>query len=165
MQQNLIALMTVFGVALFNGCGGGPGDTPELGQVDGKVTLDAKPLDKATVTFRPEEGRPSSGTTDSEGHYTLQYSTSETGAKVGKNTVSISTAQAEPEEEDCSKVEYEEESVDPIPPKYNTESANNPDMTVEVKPGENTFNFDLKSDGTRKASGRRPVAPDPCACE
>jgi hypothetical protein len=49
------------------GCGGG-GESA----IEGIVTLDGKPLDKATVTFAPVEGgRPISGMTESDGTFKI----------------------------------------------------------------------------------------------
>jgi hypothetical protein len=51
-----------------------------------------------------------------------------------------------------------------IPPKYNEKT----ELTVEVKPGRNTLNFDLpaapgpadSATGPRTAPGRKPSTPD-----
>ncbi len=122
------------------GCGGTPDDTPELGTVSGTVTLDGSPVPKATVTFKPEEGgRPSSGTTDDQGYYELQYSLSSSGAVPGKHMVRITTATTITNEagEDVDVPET-------IPAKYNTES----ELTEEVKPTSQTIDFELKSEST-----------------
>ena len=45
--------------------------------------------------------------------------------------------------------------LDPIHPKFNTDAINNPDMSVEVKTGDNTFNFDVTTDSSaRSKSGK-----------
>lgn len=63
---------------------------PELGTVEGTLTIDGEPASGVRVTFMPEgEGRPSSGTTDGSGHYELAYSSSHMGALPGKHAVGI----------------------------------------------------------------------------
>jgi len=75
-------------MVLFTGCGG----EMKVAPVSGTVTLDGKPLDRASVVFKPEAGgRPSFGVTDADGRFTLAYSMNEDGAEVGPCTVTIST--------------------------------------------------------------------------
>ncbi|MEQ8638169.1 hypothetical protein [Gimesia maris] len=107
-------------------CGGGGIAPPELGQVTGKVTLDGAPLTDASVTFMPEKVRASSSMTDSEGKYDLVYIRDEKGAAIGPHKVVV------------SKLVNEKEV---IPEKYNSET----ELTADVKPGANEFNFDLTS--------------------
>ena len=113
------------------GCGGGgAGDQPELGQVSGVVTLDGQPLPNATVEFSPEQGRPSIGKTDEEGHYELQYTQDETGAKIGPHKVRIRTFDyATPD------------AAERVPAKYNEQT----ELTADVTPGSNTIPFELES--------------------
>jgi hypothetical protein len=64
----------------------------KVAPVSGVVTLDGKPLDRASVVFKPEAGgRPSFGVTDEQGRFTLAYSMDEDGAEVGSATVTVST--------------------------------------------------------------------------
>ena len=89
MRQSSMALCA--GVALcglLSGCGSGD---MKVAPVAGIVTLDGEPLERASVLFLPDEGRPSFGVTDSEGYYTLIYSHKENGAEVGPCTVQVST--------------------------------------------------------------------------
>ena len=103
-------------------------DRPELGQVQGTVTLDGKPLVSAAVIFMPQPGRASRGKTDKEGHYELTYIRDILGAKLGTNNVRISTyGEAGP--------------VELVPAKYNRQTT----LAEEVKPGKNTFDFALES--------------------
>jgi len=140
----LICLLT----ALLAGCGGGgPSDTPDIGEVSGTVTVDGQPGAGLMVTFQPESGRPSMGTTNDSGYYELQYTADAMGAKVGKGYISISTPQDTGEgygEADDSGEGYAE-TEDPIPAKYNVEATDNPEMQVEIKPDGNTFDFDIKT--------------------
>jgi hypothetical protein len=127
---------------LISGCGGGPGDTPEMGTVTGTVKMDGKPLKKALITFIPldhEKARQSVGTTDENGDYELKYSLRETGAMLGKHKVTISTA-------GLSENEYSENSGggEKVPARYNVNS----ELTAIVKPGTQTIDFlDLTSEG------------------
>jgi hypothetical protein len=139
------SLYTIFGViplALFvlPGCGGGPGDTPEIGNVHGTVKVDGKPKEGLQVVFQPESGRPSTGKTDDSGQYSLRYSEDEDGAKVGKGVMSINTPA--PAGDDCCGGGGET-FVDPIPPRYNINAASNPEMQKDVKSGDNEFDFDI----------------------
>ncbi len=69
------------------GCG--RSDLPELGRVQGTVTLDGKPLAGVIVTFQPDSGRPAVANADSEGRYDLMYTNDVKGATVGQNTVKV----------------------------------------------------------------------------
>ena len=119
------------------GCGGGPTDYPDMGTVSGTVTMDGQPLVDARIAFQPEGNRPSYGVTDSSGYYTLTYSATKEGAKVGKHKVSISTFRDEGDPEDPQI------TAETVPNKYNTKS----ELTAMVEGGSNTFDFALTSDG------------------
>lgn len=127
-----LATITLFAV----GCGGGLGDTPELGNVAGTVTLDGKPLPNATVTFVAQDGeqqRPATAQTNEAGEFTLKWSRAHDGAPPGKYLVKIRTGGSE----DGEVVEEK------VPAKYNT----NTELVEEVKPGDNDFEFKLDSKG------------------
>ena len=83
----LLGLLSVIG------CGGVPSDQPETASVTGTVTLNGNPLSNVIVTFSPTGGRPSVGTTDEYGSYTLQYTAKTPGAVIGEHTVSIAFAE------------------------------------------------------------------------
>jgi len=127
---------------MVSGCGR-TADGPQLGKVSGQITLDGKPLANAVIGLTPEgqSGSPSYGTTNEQGQYTLKYSQDRQGATVGRNLVRITTARMEEDEQGEDK-----EVPEKLPPKYHVEAESNPDMQVEVKPGENTFDFELKSE-------------------
>ncbi|RCS48251.1 carboxypeptidase regulatory-like domain-containing protein [Bremerella cremea] len=61
-----------------------------LADVAGVVTKDGKPVADATVVFSPTEGRPSSGTTDEQGVFHLQFTAEHEGAVLGTHNVTIS---------------------------------------------------------------------------
>ncbi|QDT14423.1 carboxypeptidase-like regulatory domain-containing protein [Alienimonas californiensis] len=121
-------------VAVASGCGG-PSDRPELGEVSGTVTDGGAPVVNASVEFHPQEGRPSVGTTDAEGRYSLQYTVDAAGAKVGTHTVRISPYNEPPPPPDSA------DAGKPAPPPAAPVTVPEP---VNVEAGENTFNFDLE---------------------
>jgi hypothetical protein len=132
----------LIGIALLvvasSGCG--PGG-PDIASVEGTVTMNGKPLPNAAVVFIPENGRPAGATTDSEGHYVLNFTTGRKGAIPGKNSIRITTLRDAGEDENGKPVPGSKET---IPMEYNIAST----LTFTVKDGEkNVANFDLKSGG------------------
>jgi hypothetical protein len=112
------------------GCGG-----TDLGQVTGKVTMNGQPLANVEVEFQPaDNGRPSSGVTNAEGVYELQFSSQEKGALIGEHTVRINAAEG-------GDGDDEENPAKPtvIPAKYNTQST----LKKTVNSGQQTIDFDL----------------------
>jgi hypothetical protein len=119
------------------GCGS---DLLELVEVTGTVTLDGKPLPDAEVIFQPADGRPSSGRTDTEGRYTLQYMDDKSGALPGMHSVRVSTY-----------IERDQDHWDPsvqagrkemLPQTYNSRTT----LTADLKPHEsNVVDFSLNS--------------------
>jgi len=77
------------------GCGGGPA----LVGVSGTLTHKGKPVPNALVNFMPENRRPSSGITDEDGHFTLQYDAGHEGTLIGKHIVSVKPRPATPEQQ------------------------------------------------------------------
>jgi len=131
-----IALILLGGVALaLAGCGSG-GAAP----VSGKVTLNGKPLAKATVTFQPtakggmDAGVASTGETNDQGEYTLKVvGTGAPGAIVGEHRVSITALQGPaPDPKDDNPKPRE----DLVPERYNAKT--------ELK-------FTVPSGGTKEA--------------
>jgi hypothetical protein len=87
-MSRLLALAGALLILPLAGCGGA--DIPELGEVEGTVTIDGKPASGILVSFVPTAGgRPSSGITNDDGYYELQYSPQAMGALVGSHHVSI----------------------------------------------------------------------------
>ena len=129
------------------GCSGN-GDQPDLGQVTGTVTLDGKPLSGVAVVFQPDEGRPARGMTDADGKYELTYIRTTRGTKVGHNRVEIAPSEEGDDETeniedpDSLPMKRPTKSRKPkVPVKYNIKS----ELEADVQPGENTFDFELKS--------------------
>jgi hypothetical protein len=126
-RSSLILCLSLLACSFILGCGS---SGPPLGAVTGAVTLNGQPLENAQVTFKPETGRPSLGTTDQQGKYSLRFTQDEAGAMVGSHTVTISTAIDLPDDT---------RAPERVPAKYNTQS----DLVREVKPGNNVFDFEL----------------------
>lgn len=78
-----IILLPVLGLP---GCGD---SGPEIVPVTGKILMNGEPVTNASVTFFATSGRPSYGTSDAEGKYTLEYSHDVQGAIVGDHKVVI----------------------------------------------------------------------------
>jgi hypothetical protein len=118
--------------ALAGGCGG----SGDWARVTGKVTLNGQPLEGAIVEFRPlaRGGSPSTGVTDAKGRYELMHTFEEAGAAPGEYVVSISTRVTEFDDQG-KEIEREER----VPAEYNRRS----ELKRVVKPGRNTFDFDL----------------------
>lgn len=114
------------------GCGGA--DHPDVGKVSGTVTLDQKPLAEATIMFQPPNGRASTGTTDSNGKYSLTYIDGVQGAMLGTHKIIIRTEI--PGEDGQPPIAKEK-----LPKRYHDKS----ELTAEVKAGSNTHDFQLSS--------------------
>jgi len=129
----------VIGAFFLAGCGGP--EHPDVGRVNGVITLDGKPLPDATVMFQPTEGRASVATTDNAGKYSLLYLDGVPGAKLGSHKVIIRTEI--PGEDGQPPIAKEK-----LPKKYHEQT----ELTAEVKRGSNTFDFPLTSQagGTKK---------------
>lgn len=131
---------TLLLLPLLAGLGCGRGDLPDLGRVEGTVTLDGAPLADAFVEFHPESGRPSSCRTDAQGRYRPLYIRAIAGVRLGPSAVVISTARDEqpaaaPGSEPLPAV------PDHLPTRYNAEST----LKADVRPGANTIDFALES--------------------
>jgi hypothetical protein len=143
-RQVVVALLATM-LGTLSGCGGS--DMPELGLVSGVVTLDGKPVKGLDVSFHPMDGRPAIGKTDADGKYTLIYKPGMPGCKVGKNRVTIGNSEGEdePELEGDELIQVpgqtSEKERAAIAARYNEESG----MERQVSPGDNSFNFDLKT--------------------
>ena len=119
------AFLVLVIAALTAGCQHGP----DLGLVEGTVTIDGRPLAGATVVFQPKAGgHASRGTTDDAGRYQLVYIRDIKGALIGSHTVMIYAAsEGDPKER--------------VPARYNKKSI----VTAQVAAGKNEQNFNLTS--------------------
>lgn len=125
-SRGLLGAVTALFIVQLAGCG--QGDRPQLGTVQGVVTLDGKPLPNAAIRFLPVVPvRASMSMTDAEGRYELVYIRDIMGAAVGQHRVEITTEAAGTPEK--------------LPAQYHAKTA----LTATVEPGANEINFDLKS--------------------
>ncbi len=134
------AQMILWGAVIFAfaGCSG---SGPQIGYVEGIVTLDGDPLPEAFVFFRHDDGgRNSQAVTDEQGRFELNYNASEAGAIVGSNTVRISTF-VEPNFTDAGNLIPGTGKPELVPARYNKQS----ELKVEVEPRGNHFEFELVS--------------------
>ena len=149
-MRSAACFAAIFSLISITGCGGGDtGPALELRPVEGTITFDGKPVEGAIVTFHPGSGRPATGTTDAEGHYTLMTKEPGDGATVGANKVTVMKAAGEASSEISSADAYAvpDPNAPPkegeIPAKYASQADSG--LTAEVKAdGENNFPFDLK---------------------
>src|ERR1700736_3545904 len=84
---------------LFLLVGGFGSSGPQVVKVSGTVTRGGKPANKLMVTSLPDNGRPSWGMTNKDGHYTLNYERGRDGAVTGNHTVWVKVQPANPKEE------------------------------------------------------------------
>ncbi len=143
-RNNLLTSLLSLVMLVAPGCGGGT-EGPELGHVEGTVTLDGSPLEGVQVIFQPTDGRPAFGTTDALGNFILAYTPTVPGCKVGTNRVLIGHGEGDAQEDEIegdNLVQTPGKQPPVIPARYNEQSG----IEVDVQPGENSFRFDLTSD-------------------
>jgi len=125
-------------------CLAGCGSDSKLGSVDGVVRLDGKPLTTGTVRFVPTAGRAASGEIRSDGTFTLGTYGKTDGALVGTHQVAIIAVQTDPGAPTEGRLLEANPKVKPlVPNRYMAPGTSG--LTVDVKPGNNKFDFDLKS--------------------
>jgi hypothetical protein len=131
-KSTLTTIGLAFSCLLPLGCGSNDG----LARVQGVVTMNGQPLGDATVEFRPmaSEAAPSSGQTDADGYYELNYTFDTPGAVPGEHVVSIRTAGTYFDDQGI-----ERERTEIVPAEYNARSK----LRRTVEPGKNTIDFDL----------------------
>jgi hypothetical protein len=132
MHRRLLASL-VFVIAVFQaGC------ARPRGTVSGEVTLDGRPLEKGVITFAPIDGDPAQVKVEiKDGKYTLT-------TPPGNKRVSISSYKVTGKEKVYPDPNSPERDVlsEALPERYNKKS----ELTAEVKKGNNTFNWELKSE-------------------
>lgn len=126
---SIFALLSFLSLA---GCGGNPHDLPP-NTVSGTVMLDGTPIKQGTIVFESPQDI-AEGISGSAEIVDGKYHTTTT---TGKKTVRISASVPEGSP-DATGVQPMRETV---PAKFNTNSK----LSEEVKAGENTIDFDLKS--------------------
>ena len=139
-QTYLVKLFLLSFVVVSIGCGGGgASDAPELSVVEGTVRYKGQPLGGASVSFVPEGGRPATGMTDDNGHFTLTTTVVGDGATIGSHAVMITKLEAK----DSNETDIYAEQKSLIPKKYGDLKKSG--LTATVKSDEkNNFTFDLE---------------------
>jgi hypothetical protein len=142
-QRLLLGLVLV----LCLGCGA---RAPRVATVSGRVTLDGKPLPKASITFVPmatkanaNPGPTAQAITDPDGRYQLSVDAGTPGAVVGTSRIYISTRLSDPSIDDRDAGgPIRNLPKDKVPQRYNTGT----ELTFDVPPsGTDQANFDLRS--------------------
>jgi len=118
-------------ILLLVGCGSGG---PELAPVSGVLLSDGKPVPSAMIEFFPEDGITSTGMTDAEGKYSLNYNDEE-GAVVGTHTVQVTVG--------VPQTTVDPESTEMAPPMMEPPQTTVLPDKVTVDSGENTINLEL----------------------
>lgn len=145
------SLSVVLHVVLLGALGCGD-DLPERYQVSGQVTYKGQPLPKGTITFAPVDGSGSGAFGEIvEGSYSLTTHSTNDGARPGAYRVTITSAEtvtpkaaydtdpnATPE---ASVAKSQRTAKHHVPTKYASPDTSN--LTAEVKPQSNHFDFDL----------------------
>jgi hypothetical protein len=107
--------------------------------ISGRVTFEGQPLKSGQIEFRPSGNEPyQAGAVIKKGTYKIAAAQ---GLSPGTYRVFIShmTGGLTPEEREAGK--KPKRAVEVLPAKYNAKSQ----LTVEVKPGTNKFDFDLNN--------------------
>ncbi|MBN2296899.1 MAG: hypothetical protein JXM70_31020 [Pirellulales bacterium] len=115
------------------GCGG-----ENRGEVAGQVTLDGQPVDGGEIRFLPNVGLPSRARI-ANGQYTIPKAT---GPSVGPVRVEITWVRKTGRKvTDMIPGPMIDETTQCIPERYNRNS----ELEVEIQPGTNRHDFELKS--------------------
>lgn len=131
------------------GCGA---SNTEAVSIQGKVTFDAVPIDSGSISFLPDDGskRVKVATAIENGHYAV---TAGKGASVGSYRVEINWAKKTGRQIPSADPGIStEETIEGLPTQFNTTST----LQREVKPGVNSFDFELDSIGATTAPSKKP---------
>jgi hypothetical protein len=135
-KRLLASLCGLFFVVSLSGC---DRSGLNLASVEGVVTFNGAPVEKAGVLFKPEIGPFAIGTTDAEGRFTLMTANHE-GALVGNHKVAISKTQT-----------TTTQVAGDVLPRYGTKyflpekyaSPETSELTATVSDGDNELPFNL----------------------
>lgn len=142
----LAASLSVLAVCLVAVYGRGDGRADRV-RVSGQVFLDDKPLTTGTILFLPEKGgRPSVGTIDESGHFTLTCYERKDGAVLGRHHIEIIP----------SKAIGEDDSPWPVPLKYRSQETSG--LTADIQGPTDDLKLTVASD---KAATPPEAEPDP----
>jgi hypothetical protein len=142
MQQSMYLprIMTlVVAASVLAGCS----NEPPYGDVFGKVTLDGKPISEGAIRFVPIDGKTSSaGALIKDGEYRQKVRINKVRVEISSPNLAV-RAQRSPTSKPGELVESDVEATptDLIPARYNVNS----DLELDLNPGDNPQDFDLKS--------------------
>jgi hypothetical protein len=147
--QRIRRVLVLIPVVFLGGCAGGT-------QFDGIVTLDGNPLDEGTITFTlPASKEGSVGGPIKNGKYAIDAQ-----RKLPPGTYRVEINALQPTGKKVENKSDPGTQVDEvkqlIPMKYNLKS----ELTVELKSGSNTANFELKSGGEIATPGAQNSKKD-----
>ncbi len=159
-HRMLAATLAFMMTTVSNGCGGGKPkpDASAMATISGSVTNNGKPVTQnSSIVFScSEKGATAAGTIDSLGKFSLKEADPSIGIPAGRYQVLIrppepppvTTGSAEYEKmmkggmpADITQVPKAEQLAPDIPSQFYTFATSG--LEVEVKPGPNTFDFDL----------------------
>ena len=108
--------------------------------IGGNVTLDGSPLNDATITFIPTTGgqRQAAWATINAGKYSISAAS---GLGLGQFRVEVRALRPMGDKMPSIDPTLPIPAKEAVPSRYNSKS----ELAVEIKPGANTANFDLKS--------------------
>jgi hypothetical protein len=148
-KRRSLLIAGLVGTAWLAGCS----DSPELGDVTGKVVQNGQPVPFAYVVFQPIDppGTYASAYTNVDGEYELQFSPSSNGAMIGRHEVTIRTSSKD-------EIEVEDKKtgkmvVPPLPQGY--QERLQVQFERDVKSGDNQHDFEITNAPLRKASAGR----------
>jgi hypothetical protein len=145
LRAGRFVALLVCGSITLGGCGKSGDELPRQ-PVSGSVTLDGKPLERGTISFQPSTGLPTAaGVPISGGSYSISR---DEGLVPGSYKVAISSTP----EGGPAKIDPATGTPPPpgqptppprelLPKQYNEATT----LVAEVKEGNNTFNYELKS--------------------
>ena len=121
---------------------------PSVAKVSGLVTHNGKAIPNLTINFIPADGRPSWGNTDESGRYTLEYSRTQKGARVGTHKIWVNyKPQPKTPQEEMEMIKAGRKTLGPPPEieailkKYGEQSTST--LTAEVKSGGGSVDLQL----------------------
>jgi len=121
---------------------GGCANKAPRAAVSGRVTLDGAPIADGSIAFFPTDGSagPSSGGNIENGRYAIAAAQ---GVAIGANRVEIHAVRKTGKQvrSVSQPGKLIDEVTEAVPPRYHTKS----ELKVDVKPGTNTFDFELAS--------------------
>ena len=144
-----LGILVAAGLMTSSGCGP---KRPPTATVGGRVTYLGKPVPEGRIMFYPDDGRrPAMGVINSDGSYRLTTFDSKDGALLGRHRVTIKAVRVvggmpvnelggqpgnlSPSAAQLPTLEWI------VPEKYSRPDSS--PLKAEVKPGENTINFDI----------------------